>query len=57
VVSHAPALIDALQAPASAKATAGKLPECHSIPLEKRFGETVLAVDDERTVAWRWPAR
>jgi predicted ATPase len=47
VVSHAPALIDALQA----------MPDCHSIPLEKRFGETVLAVEDERTVAWRWPAR
>jgi hypothetical protein len=33
VVSHAPALIDALQ----------QLPECHSITLEKTFGQTTLA--------------
>jgi predicted ATPase len=47
VVSHAPALIDALQ----------QLPECHSIVLEKRFGETVLAGDEPDTAAWHWPAR
>jgi predicted ATPase len=47
VVSHAPALIDALQ----------QLPECHSIVLEKRFGETVLAGEERDTAAWHWPAR
>jgi predicted ATPase len=47
VVSHAPALIDALQ----------QLPECHSIMLEKRFGETVLAGDEPDTAAWHWPSR
>jgi predicted ATPase len=46
VVSHAPPLIDALQA----------LPECHSIMLEKTVGETVLAGDRERP-AWKWPER
>jgi hypothetical protein len=38
VVSHAPTLVDALQ----------QLPECHSIALEKEFGQTVLVVDDEQ---------
>ena len=47
VVSHAPTLIDALQA----------LPECRSITLEKRFGETIIAGDDRPTVSWQWPAR
>ena len=47
VVSHAPALIDALQ----------QLPECHSIPLEKRLGETLVAVADQSSPAWKWPAR
>ena len=47
VVSHAPALIDALQ----------PLPECHSIPLEKRLGETLVAVADQSSPAWKWPAR
>lgn len=47
VVSHAPALIDALQ----------QLPECHSIPLEKRLGETLIAGTDGSLVAWKWPAR
>ena len=46
VVSHAPALIDALQA----------LSECRSIMLEKRLGETVVAQDEPR-VSWQWPAR
>jgi predicted ATPase len=47
VVSHAPTLIDTLQ----------QLPECRSVALEKRFGETALAGEDSRDVAWRWPAR
>jgi predicted ATPase len=46
VVSHAPPLIDALQA----------LPECHSIMLEKTLGETVSAGGQERP-AWKWPER
>jgi predicted ATPase len=46
VVSHAPALIDALQS----------LPECRSIAVEKRLGETRLSEDD-RTAAWKWPTR
>ena len=46
-VSHAPALIDALQ----------QLPECHSIPLEKRLGETLVAVADQSSPAWKWPAK
>ena len=45
VVSHAPPLIDALQA----------LPECHSIALEKALGETVLTARD--SPSWHWPAR
>jgi predicted ATPase len=48
VVSHAPALIDALQQHA----------ECHSIVLDKTFGETHIVDADERTrPAWQWPAR
>ena len=47
VVSHAPALIDALQA----------LPECRSIGLEKRFGETIVAGEDKQSVSWQWPTR
>jgi len=47
VVSHAPTLIDALQ----------QLPECHSIALEKKFGETTLANGDELAPSWHWPAR
>ena len=47
VVSHAPVLIDALQ----------QLPECHSIVLEKRLGETLLAGVEEQTASWKWPAR
>jgi predicted ATPase len=49
VVSHATGLIDALQ----------PLPECHSIMLDKTFGETrVAGSSDERPrPAWHWPAR
>ena len=47
VVSHAPALIDTLQA----------LPDCRSITLEKRFSETVIAGEDGPSVSWQWPAR
>jgi predicted ATPase len=48
VVSHAPALIDTLQ----------QQPSCHSIVLDKRFGETrVVGADDARGVRWQWPAR
>jgi predicted ATPase len=47
VVSHAGALIDALQA----------LPECRSIALEKRVGETIVAGEDAPSVSWHWPAR
>ena len=49
VVSHAPALIDALQA----------LPECRSISLEKRIGETIVAANGNEPdgVSWQWPAR
>ena len=46
VVSHAPPLIDALQ----------QLPECHSITLEKRLGET-RAIAGDATPSWEWPAR
>jgi len=47
IVSHAPALIDALQ----------QLPECHSITLEKKFGETVIVGQEQPAVSWQWPAR
>jgi predicted ATPase len=49
VVSHAAGLIDTLQSG----------PDCHSILLEKKFGETKLANTDEtiRTSGWQWPAR
>ena len=47
VVSHAPALIDELQ----------QLPECKSITLEKKLGQTVMASDDTGRPAWSWPAR
>jgi predicted ATPase len=46
VVSHAPALVDALQ----------QLPACHSITLQKSFGQTSVAGDDHNA-AWQWPAR
>ena len=47
VVSHAPALIDVLQS----------LPECHSITLEKQFGQTMWADANGRKSPWQWPAR
>ncbi len=47
VVSHAPALIDALQS----------LPDCRSIVLERQFGETRVVRTGEQTVTWRWPER
>jgi predicted ATPase len=47
IVSHAPGLIDALQ----------QLPECHSITLEKKFGETAIVGQEQHAVSWQWPAR
>jgi predicted ATPase len=47
VVSHAPALVDALQ----------QTPQCHSITLEKTFGETRVAGEDPERPLWQWPAR
>ena len=48
VVSHAAGLVDALQ----------QLPECHSIMLNKRFGETEATLGGEaERVRWQWPAR
>jgi predicted ATPase len=47
VVSHAPALVDALQ----------QVAECHSIVLDKHFGETRVAGDDPERPLWQWPAR
>jgi predicted ATPase len=47
VVSHSPTLIDALQ----------QLPECHSITLEKKFGQTVLAGENHDHPSWQWPTR
>jgi predicted ATPase len=47
VVSHAPALIDALQ----------QQPACRSVMLEKTLAQTVLAGEEERAVLWHWPVR
>src|SRR5262245_59150926 len=48
VVSHAAGLIDTLQSG----------PECHSILLDKTFGETTIATATETVRArWEWPAR
>jgi predicted ATPase len=47
VVSHAPALIDALQ----------QVPGCHSIALEKKLSQTMVCGQDRFAVPWRWPAR
>jgi predicted ATPase len=47
VVSHAPALIDTLQA----------LPECRSIALEKRLGQTLVMEAEPPEVSWQWPTR
>jgi predicted ATPase len=46
-VSHAPTLIDALQADA----------KCRAVPLEKAFGQTSIAEDQREPVSWQWPAR
>ncbi len=47
VVSHAARLIDALQQQG-----------CHSIVLDKTFGETKAAAsDDQPRPAWQWPSR
>jgi predicted ATPase len=47
VVSHAVTLIDSLQ----------QMPECHSIVLEKEFGQTVVAGNSGLQASWRWPTR
>ena len=47
VVSHAPALIDTLQG----------LPECRSIMLEKRLGQTMVMEAEAPEVSWQWPIR
>jgi predicted ATPase len=49
IVSHAIGLIDALQ----------QQPECHSILLDKKFGETTIVGKDGDydQPAWHWPAR
>jgi predicted ATPase len=47
VVSHAPVLVDTLQ----------RTPECHSITLEKEFGQTRVLGDDHDRPAWQWPSR
>jgi len=46
-VSHSPALIDAIQ----------QLPECNSITLEKKLGQTVLAGEDYEQPSWQWATR
>jgi predicted ATPase len=46
VVSHSPLLIDQLQA----------LPECWSVTLEKKLGQTVIGGDADAP-RWQWPAR
>jgi predicted ATPase len=47
VVSHSPTLIDALQ----------QLPECRSITLEKKFGQTILAGEEHDQAPWQWATR
>ena len=48
VVTHSPRLIGSLE----------EQPGCHSIKLEKAFGETVVTSNSERNLAtWKWPAR
>jgi predicted ATPase len=47
VVTHASPLITALS----------EQPECHSMKLEKTFGETAIAGAKELDLpAWHWPA-
>jgi len=48
IVSHASRLIETLQ----------QQPECHSIVLEKRLGETMRAgTEATRSLKWQWPSR
>lgn len=48
VVTHSPRLIASLE----------EQPGCHSIKLEKSFGETVIASNCQRSIpTWKWPAR
>jgi len=48
VVTHSGRLISSLE----------EQPECHSIKLEKNFGETVIVGDNHlSTPAWKWPSR
>jgi predicted ATPase len=47
VVSHSPTLIDAIQ----------QLPECNSITLEKKFGQTMLEGEKHDRAPWRWATR
>ena len=47
VVSHSPTLIDAIQ----------QLPECNSITLEKKFGQTMLAGEKHDHASWQWATR
>jgi predicted ATPase len=48
VVTHSARLISSLE----------EQPECHSIKLEKNFGETVIVGDNHfSTPAWKWPSR
>jgi predicted ATPase len=47
VVSHATRLIDALQ----------QQPGCHSIMLDKTFGETTVVGADGARPTWQWPTR
>lgn len=48
VVTHSARLISSLE----------EQPECHSIKLEKNFGETVIVGENRlSSPAWKWPAR
>ena len=48
VVTHAQRLIASLE----------EQPGCHSIKLEKNFGETVIAGNSQSSsISWKWPAR
>jgi len=48
VVTHSPRLIASLEEQSG----------CHSIKLEKSFGETVIASNSQRSIpTWKWPAR
>jgi predicted ATPase len=47
VVSHAPVLVDSLQ----------QAPQCHSMTLQREFGQTCIAGDTHERPVWQWPAR